>query len=105
MPGGGCASWWPAGTTQAARLAHNLHGVAGSFGAQRLREAAGTLEQMLEAGDGQADTALGRFEQALHEALESAACITRGEVEMPGLAVARARTEHCGSGFSRERDA
>jgi HPt (histidine-containing phosphotransfer) domain-containing protein len=69
---------------EAARLAHNLHGVAGSFGAERLRQAAGTLEALLEAGSGEPDAALVRFEQALKEALESAARITRGEVELPG---------------------
>jgi HPt (histidine-containing phosphotransfer) domain-containing protein len=69
---------------EAARLAHNLHGVAGSFGAERLRQAASALEQILETEAEPPDAALGRFEQALTEALESAARITRGEIELPG---------------------
>ena len=38
---------------EAERLAHNLHGVAGSFGARRLQEASKTLELALLAGVGE----------------------------------------------------
>jgi HPt (histidine-containing phosphotransfer) domain-containing protein len=58
---------------EAERLAHNLHGVAGSFGARRLQEASKTLELALAQGSG--GNLLGlvqSFEIALLEVLESA---------------------------------
>ncbi|HSG90745.1 MAG TPA: ATP-binding protein [Pseudomonadales bacterium] len=67
---------------EAARLAHNLHGVAGSFGAERLRLAAGDLERAIEAGEVGLDARLTRFEQALEEVLDSAARVLRGEVSL-----------------------
>ncbi len=66
---------------EAERLAHNLHGVAGSFGAQRLKEASKTLELALARGD--AKNLLGlvqSFELALTEVLESTAAIASNEV-------------------------
>jgi PAS domain S-box-containing protein len=65
----------------AERLAHNLHGVAGSFGAERLREASKTLELAL--ADPQGRNLLGlvqSFEIALTEVLESADALASDEV-------------------------
>jgi HPt (histidine-containing phosphotransfer) domain-containing protein len=58
---------------EAERLAHNLHGVAGSFGADRLKQASKTLELALAKGD--ESNLLGlvqSFEVAMNEVLESA---------------------------------
>jgi PAS domain S-box-containing protein len=58
---------------EAERLAHNLHGVAGSFGAERLKQASKTLELALAKGD--ESNLLGlvqSFEVAMSEVLESA---------------------------------
>ncbi|MDZ7670661.1 MAG: ATP-binding protein [Gammaproteobacteria bacterium] len=65
----------------AERLAHNLHGVAGSFGAQRLKEASKTLELAL--ADPASENLLGlvqSFEIALTEVLESADALASEEV-------------------------
>ncbi len=65
----------------AERLAHNLHGVAGSFGAAHLKEASKTLELALQRGE---DTNLiglvQSFEIALTEVLESAEALASNEV-------------------------
>jgi PAS domain S-box-containing protein len=67
----------------AERLAHNLHGVAGSFGAQRLREASKTLELALADADGQNLLGLVQsFEIALTEVLESTDALASEEVRM-----------------------
>ena len=67
---------------EAERLAHNLHGVAGSFGAKRLKEAAKTLELAIAKSD---DTNLlglvQSFEVALTEVLESTEAMARDEVQ------------------------
>jgi PAS domain S-box-containing protein len=66
---------------EAERLAHNLHGVAGSFGAQRLREASKTLELALEDPDDKNLLGLVQsFEIALTEVLESADALASEEV-------------------------
>ena len=68
---------------EAERLAHNLHGVAGSFGAQRLREASKTLELAL--ADPADQNVLGlvqSFEVALTEVLESADALATDEVRL-----------------------
>ena len=65
----------------AERLAHNLHGVAGSFGAKRLKDAAKTLEMALV--NDETTTLLGlaqSFEVALAEVLESAEALASNEV-------------------------
>jgi HPt (histidine-containing phosphotransfer) domain-containing protein len=65
----------------AERLAHNLHGVAGSFGAQHLKEASKTLELAL--GNRDSKNLLGlvqSFEIALTEVLESAEALASNEV-------------------------
>jgi PAS domain S-box-containing protein len=68
---------------QAERLAHNLHGVAGSFGAERLREAAKTLELALIRPDGQNLLSLVQsFEIALTEVLDSADALASAEVPL-----------------------
>lgn len=67
---------------EAARLAHNLHGVSGSFGAERLRIIAGELEHAIEAGESRLDARLTRFEQALQEALQSASQVTGGQLRL-----------------------
>ncbi|MCZ6890013.1 MAG: Hpt domain-containing protein, partial [Gammaproteobacteria bacterium] len=65
----------------AERLAHNLHGVAGSFGANDLREAAKILELALVTGDSKNVLGLVRsFEVALTEVLESAEALASHEV-------------------------
>ncbi len=64
----------------AERLAHNLHGVAGSFAAAHLKEAAKTLE--LAIAGGQSRNLLGlvqSFEVALNEVLESAEALASNE--------------------------
>jgi signal transduction histidine kinase/CheY-like chemotaxis protein/HPt (histidine-containing phosphotransfer) domain-containing protein/tetratricopeptide (TPR) repeat protein len=65
----------------AERLAHNLHGVAGSFGAGHLKEASKSLENALIAGD---ETNLlgliNSFEIALTEVLESTQSLAGHEV-------------------------
>ena len=66
---------------EAERLAHNLHGVAGSFGAARLKEAAKTLELALAEGDTKNLFGLAQsFEIALAEVLESAEALASNEV-------------------------
>ena len=67
----------------AERLAHNLHGVAGSFGAERLREACKTLELALAKGDSKNLIGLAQsFEVALQEVLESAEALASNEVSL-----------------------
>jgi CheY-like chemotaxis protein/HPt (histidine-containing phosphotransfer) domain-containing protein/anti-sigma regulatory factor (Ser/Thr protein kinase) len=67
---------------EAERLAHNLHGVAGSFGAKRLKDASKTLELAIAKSD---DTNLlglvHSFEVALTEVLESTEAMARDEVQ------------------------
>ena len=66
---------------EAERLAHNLHGVAGSFGAQRLKEASKTLELALVEGDNKNLIGLVHsFEIALTEVLESAESLASDEI-------------------------
>ncbi|MEE4298004.1 MAG: BREX system ATP-binding domain-containing protein [Pseudomonadales bacterium] len=67
---------------EAARLVHNVHGVAGSFGAERLRRCAAELEGAMETRPGHVDRKLGSWESALREVLESAGRITRGDVSL-----------------------
>jgi CheY-like chemotaxis protein len=65
----------------AERLAHNLHGVAGSFGASDLKDASKALELALVHGDKQNLLGLVRsFEVALTEVLESAELLANREV-------------------------
>ena len=65
----------------AERLAHNLHGVAGSFGATRLKEASKTLELALINSEVQKLFGLAQsFEIALGEVLESAESLASNEV-------------------------
>ncbi len=67
----------------AERLAHNLHGVAGSFGATRLKEASKTLELALAKGDTKNLIGLAQsFEIALAEVLESAEAIASHEIPL-----------------------
>ena len=67
----------------AERLAHNLHGVAGSFGAARLKEASKTLELALAKGDTKNLFGLAQsFEIALAEVLESAEALASNEVPL-----------------------
>jgi len=66
---------------EAERLAHNLHGVAGSFGAQRLKDASKTLELALAKGDSKNLIGLVHsFEVALTEVLESTEAMAAEEV-------------------------
>ncbi len=66
---------------EAERLAHNLHGVAGSFGARRLKEASKTLELALAQGDSKNLIGLVRsFEVALTEVLESTEALASDEI-------------------------
>ena len=66
---------------EAERLAHNLHGVAGSFGAKRLKEASKTLELALAEGDNKNLIGLVQsFEVALLEVLESTEALASDEV-------------------------
>ncbi|MDH3641947.1 MAG: ATP-binding protein [Gammaproteobacteria bacterium] len=68
-------------TEDAERLAHNLHGVAGSFGAQRLKDASKTLELALAKGDSKNLIGLVQsFEIALTEVLESAESLASDEI-------------------------
>ena len=68
---------------EAERLAHNLHGVAGSFGAMRLKEASKTLELALAKGETKNLIGLAQsFEIALAEVLESAEAIASNEVPL-----------------------
>jgi CheY-like chemotaxis protein len=65
----------------AERLAHNLHGVAGSFGASDLKDASKALELALINGDKKNLLGLVRsFEMALTEVLESAESLASHEV-------------------------
>jgi two-component system sensor histidine kinase/response regulator len=65
----------------AERLAHNLHGVAGSFGAADLKEASKTLELAVAKGDSKNLLGLVHsFEMALNEVLESAESLASNEV-------------------------
>ncbi len=65
----------------AERLAHNLHGVAGSFGATRLQEAAKALELALAKGEtGNLFGLAQSFEIALQEVLESAEALASREI-------------------------
>ena len=67
----------------AERLAHNLHGVAGSFGAQRLQEASKALELALIAGESRNLLGLVRsFEVALTEVLESTEALASNEIPL-----------------------
>ncbi|MBX3705227.1 MAG: response regulator [Pseudomonadales bacterium] len=68
---------------EAERLAHNLHGVAGSFGAQRLREASKALELALaERPGGNLLGLVQSFEIALSEVLESADALASDQVPL-----------------------
>jgi len=68
---------------EAERLAHNLHGVAGSFGAARLKEASKTLELALIEPEGKNLLGLVQsFEIALTEVLESADALASEEVRL-----------------------
>ncbi len=68
---------------EAERLAHNLHGVAGSFGATRLKEAAKTLELALAQGETKNLFGLAQsFEIALAEVLESAEALASNEIPL-----------------------
>ena len=65
----------------AERLAHNLHGVAGSFGAGRLKEASKTLELALLKGESTNLVGLTQsFEIALSEVLEATEALASDEV-------------------------
>jgi len=65
----------------AERLAHNLHGVAGSFGAGHLKEASKSLEYALIAGDeGNLLGLINSFEIALTEVLESTQSLAGNEL-------------------------
>ena len=67
----------------AERLAHNLHGVAGSFGARDLQEASKTLERALAEGDSGNLLGLAQsFEVALTEVLEGTESIANEEVRL-----------------------
>ena len=67
---------------EAERLAHNLHGVAGSFGARRLQEASKTLELALAKGEVKNLFGLAQsFEIALAEVLESAEALASREIQ------------------------
>jgi signal transduction histidine kinase/DNA-binding response OmpR family regulator len=72
---------------EAERLAHNLHGVAGSFGAKRLKEASKTLERALAREQPGVDATglLGfvrSFEIALSEVLESSEALAANEIRL-----------------------
>ena len=56
---------------EAARVVHNVHGVAGSFGAERLRARSAELERAIEQDPLHVDSLLGRWETALSEVLDS----------------------------------
>ncbi len=63
----------------AERLAHNLHGVAGSFAADDLREAAKALELAIIHGESNLHGLVQSFEMALNQVLESAAALANHE--------------------------
>jgi two-component system sensor histidine kinase/response regulator len=66
----------------AERLAHNIHGVAGSFGAQRLKDASKALELALANRDSSNLVGLVRsFEVALVEVLESTDSLASHEIQ------------------------
>ncbi|MGA1370105.1 MAG: ATP-binding protein [Pseudomonadales bacterium] len=68
---------------EAERLAHNLHGVAGSFGARRLQGASKTLEIALAGDDhGHLLGLVQNFEVALREVLESADALAHERVAL-----------------------
>ena len=68
---------------EAERLAHNLHGVAGSFGARRLKDACKTLEKALEQREEKNLIGLAQsFEVALQEVLESAEALASNEISL-----------------------
>jgi signal transduction histidine kinase/CheY-like chemotaxis protein len=68
---------------EAERLAHNLHGVAGSFGARRLQGASKTLEIALAGDDhGHLLGLVQKFEVALREVLESADALAHERVAL-----------------------
>ena len=68
---------------EAERLAHNIHGVAGSFGATRLQEASKILELALIKGDERNLFGLAQsFEIALVEVLNSAEALASNEVPL-----------------------
>ena len=68
---------------EAERLAHNLHGVAGSFGAARLKDASKTLELALAEGETKNIIGLVQsFEVALTEVLESAEALASDEISL-----------------------
>ncbi|MEZ5597816.1 MAG: ATP-binding protein [Pseudomonadales bacterium] len=80
----------------AERLAHNLHGVAGSFGAARLQEASKTLEKALAAAQTGVPTPglIGltqSFEVALKEVLESAEKLASNEVPLRASDISEAK--------------
>ena len=68
---------------EAERLAHNIHGVAGSFGAQRLKDACKALELALANRETANYLGLAQsFEIALAEVLESTAALASNEVPL-----------------------
>ena len=75
--------WVNAGELEEAeRLTHNIHGVAGSFGAKHLKEASKTLELALAKGEQRNLLGLVQsFEIALTEVLESTDALSRNEVQ------------------------
>lgn len=56
---------------EAARVVHNVHGVAGSFGAGHLRARSAELERAIEQDPLHVDSLLSRWEDALSEVLDS----------------------------------
>lgn len=79
----------------AERLAHNLHGVAGSFGARRLKEAAKTLELALVGGETKNLLGLAQsFEIALAEVLESAEALASDEIRFRASDFDKDRQDH-----------
>lgn len=67
----------------AERLTHNLHGVAGSFGATDLKEASKALELALARGEHSALTSLVQsFDIALTEVLESTTALANNEIRL-----------------------
>ena len=74
----------------AERLTHNIHGVAGSFGARHLKEASKTLELALARGESRNLLGLVQsFEIALTEVLESTDVLSRNEVQFRASDLAR----------------
>ena len=77
---------------EAERLAHNLHGVAGSFGARRLKEASKTLELAIASEeDGNLLGLVQSFEVALTEVLESTEIMAREEIRFRASDYSRQR--------------